>query len=57
MQPQLQQLISRDMNLLAILFLGTAHGFGSAPSTDRMEGTFTLEDGSLLPYEAQVPIP
>ena len=47
------------MNLrgTAILFLGTAHGFASVPSTDRMEGTFTLEDGSLLPYEAQVPIP
>ena len=47
------------MNLLsiAILFLGSAHGFASVPSTDRMEGTFTLEDGSLLPYEAQVPIP
>ena len=41
--------------LLAILFLGTTHGFGSVPSTDRVEGNFTLEDGSLLPYEAQVP--
>ena len=43
--------------LLTVLFLGTAHGFGSVPSTNRMEGKFTLEDGSLLPYEAQVPIP
>ena len=41
--------------LLAVLFLGTTHGFGSVPSTDRVEGNFTLEDGSLLPYEAQVP--
>ena len=43
--------------LLTVLFHGTAHGFGSVPSTNRMEGSFTLEDGKLLPYEAQVPIP
>ena len=43
--------------LLTVLFLGTAHGFGSVPSTNRMEGNFALEDGKLLPYEAQVPIP
>ena len=43
--------------LMTVLFLGTAHGFASAPSTNRMEGSFTLEDGKLLPYEAQVPIP
>ena len=45
------------MKLLPVLFLGTAHGFASTPSTNRMEGTCTLEDGSLLPYEAQVPTP
>ena len=44
-------------SLLTVLFLGTAHGFGSVPSTNRMEGNFALEDGKLLPYEAQVPIP
>ena len=43
--------------LLTVLFHGTAHGFGSVPSTNRMEGSFTLEDGSPLPYEAEVPIP
>ena len=42
--------------LLTVLLLGTAHGFSSVPSTSRMEGKFTLEDGSPLPYEAQVPI-
>ena len=42
-------------SLLAVVFLGTTHGFGSVPSTDRVEGSVTLEDGTVLPYEAQVP--